>query len=177
MLCHDIHHYLHDYVEGTLPPEKRQLVETHLKECMDCQREIPEMKNTVLLTRQLDEIDPPPFLKSRIMADVREESQRRSKFVEFFLAPVRIPVGAFALVTIILISGYLYFLIDPIGNESNALQTSQTVRPHLPNHQLSPDHPPETLVSHPDQPPEDPVINHRQPNKNINSVKRIVLQV
>ena len=168
MSCHDVHPYLHDYIEGTLPPEKRQLVETHLKECTDCQGEIPEMKNTIILTQQLDEIDSPPFLASRIMADVREESQKRSTFMQFFMTTIRVPAGALALVTIALISCYLYISFDPVGEKSKHLQTNQTDRSQLPDPRLSPDQSSEALVSHPNQHPEDFNVYEDQPGGNIN---------
>jgi len=148
MLCRNIQSNLHDYIEGALAPREQQRVEIHLKNCTICQNEFAEIKNTIELTHNLEEFDPPSFLTTRIMANVRQESQNRTKFFQLFLTPVRIPVGALVLFFICLVSLFVYKLVGPIDKESDAPQVSQIDRSQVPKDRIKPDQPPEALVSH-----------------------------
>lgn len=148
MLCPNIQSNLHDYIEGALAPREQQRVEIHLKDCTICRKEFAEIKNTIELTHNLEEFDPPSFLTTRIMANVREESQNRTKFFQLFLTPVRIPAGALALFFICLFSLSVYQLFGPINKETGAPQISQIDRSQLPKNQTKPDQPLEALVNH-----------------------------
>lgn len=148
MLCRNIQSNLHDYIEGALAPREQQRVEIHLKDCTICQKEFAEIKNTIELTHNLEEFDPPSFLTTRIMANVREESQNRTKFFRLFLTPVRIPAGALALFFILLLSLSVYQLVGPIDKETSSPQISEIDRSQLPKDRTKPDQPLEALVKH-----------------------------
>ncbi|MBC8044139.1 MAG: zf-HC2 domain-containing protein, partial [Rhizobacter sp.] len=40
MTCIELRTYLNDYIDGTLPPERRAAVEANLQLCPDCQKEL-----------------------------------------------------------------------------------------------------------------------------------------
>jgi len=148
MLCRNIQPNLHDYIEGALAPREQKLVEIHLKDCTICQNEFAEIKNTIELTHNLEEFDPPSFLTTRIMANVREESQNRTRFFRLFLTPVRIPAGALALFFICLVSLSVYLLVGSIDKETGAPQISEIDRSQLPKNRTKPDQPLEAMVNH-----------------------------
>jgi hypothetical protein len=148
MSCPNIQSNLHDFIEGALAPREQQRVEIHLKDCTICQKEFAEIKNTIELTRNLEELDPPSFLVTRIMANVREENQKQTKFFRFFLTPVRIPAGALALFFIIFFSLAVYQLFNSIDKNAGAPQISEIDRSQLPKDPTKPDQPSEALVKH-----------------------------
>jgi anti-sigma factor RsiW len=69
MNCTEIQNSLNDYVDGELSLEQQRLVELHLKECSDCQREFALMRSLLAKTAALPKsITPPRDLWSGIAA-------------------------------------------------------------------------------------------------------------
>ena len=176
MLCRNIQSNLHDYIEGALAPREKQRVEIHLKDCTICQKEFAEIKNAIELTHNLEEFDPPSFLATRIMANVREESQNRTKFFRLFLTPVRIPAGALALFFIFLLSLAVYQLFGMVDKETGAPQISEIDRSQLPKDRTKPDQPREALVNHQRPIPEEleDEKNHLSKDTDINQLRQIM---
>lgn len=162
MSCRDIQPFLHDYTEGSLPDDKRHMMNIHLQGCAHCWREHTELKNAIRISQQLDEIDPPPFLTSRIMAHVREESQARSGFLQWFMTPVRVPAGALAVVFIVLAASYVYQTMSPLEKKAKRPLISQAEHSRLPEHPAPSDKPPEALVSQQDVSSGQSAVSQRQ---------------
>ncbi|MGA9532843.1 MAG: zf-HC2 domain-containing protein [Anaerolineales bacterium] len=71
--CESLLDQLSDYVDGELDPEICRLIESHLKDCTDCQVLVDTTQRTVRLSRQLGD-DPtlPPAVADRLWQAIDE---------------------------------------------------------------------------------------------------------
>jgi len=56
-----------DYLEGLLDAPSRQAVESHLKECAGCRELVADVRSVMELCRSAEEVEPAPWLVSKIM--------------------------------------------------------------------------------------------------------------
>ncbi len=78
MTCRELVELLIDFVSDELPPEHRQRIEQHLRRCPPCEAYLESYRMTIRLTRQLPCEPPPPELKARLIAALREIRQEQS---------------------------------------------------------------------------------------------------
>lgn len=57
MTCKELVELVTEYLEGTLPEEARQQMESHLAGCEGCTHYLEQMRQTIFLTGQLREED------------------------------------------------------------------------------------------------------------------------
>jgi anti-sigma factor RsiW len=69
MNCIHCEDRISDYLEGTLNPAERGLVEEHLKSCSACSELLDGVRNVMQWGRDLPAQGPPPWLVSRIVAN------------------------------------------------------------------------------------------------------------
>jgi len=105
---------LSEYIDGLLPDEEKKLLEEHLASCKECAEALGELKRTVSMLRDLDEVEPPAWFTQKVMEKVREEAQAEKNLFKKLLGPVRsfVPleaVGAIAIAitVIVLFKGIL----------------------------------------------------------------------
>ena len=72
--CNQIQELLSLFLEGETSPEETRHITEHLSSCQECKKALEELKKTVELVKNLDEVEPPPFFTQKIMAHVREEA-------------------------------------------------------------------------------------------------------
>lgn len=104
MSCHDIQSRLYDYIDQALSEGQRHRIEAHIKACFECRNALTDMKASLALTQDLDAVDPPHFLATRIMGEIRSTAAKQSWLKKLIFAPVRIPAGVMAAI-IVLFSG------------------------------------------------------------------------
>lgn len=104
MSCHDIQSQLTDYLDGTLDESNQQRVDAHLAACDECRQYLSDIQATIALTRDLDEVEPPPFFTERIMAQVRQSARPRNWIFQIFLTPVRVPAGVLTAVCLVIVT-------------------------------------------------------------------------
>ena len=94
---------------GDLSKTDQELLEQHLAECQSCRNELSQLQVVVEAVRSTPELEPPPWLASRIMARVQEESDsRKSWFGRLFLPlQIKLPLEALALVMICVTTWYV----------------------------------------------------------------------
>ena len=87
---------------GDLVKTELALLEQHLAECRECRAELAELQLVLQAMRETPELEPPPWLATRIMAQVREEAASRTGwFARLFLPlQIKLPLEALALVMI-----------------------------------------------------------------------------
>ncbi|HZT81090.1 MAG TPA: zf-HC2 domain-containing protein [Gemmataceae bacterium] len=68
MTCRELVDLLIDFVADELPPERRAVVEEHLKRCPPCLAYLETYQLTIRITRKLPAVDPPPQLLDRLRA-------------------------------------------------------------------------------------------------------------
>jgi len=103
----EIKKLLSAYAGDDLSGDDRTLVDEHLKGCQECRAELADMEITVKLLRTTPEVEPPPWLTTRIMAHVKEEKARKHGWLKLLLFPlhIKIPLEAMAIMVVCL-SGY-----------------------------------------------------------------------
>jgi hypothetical protein len=109
MNCKEIENFLPLYPDDLLSAAEKQAVEEHLKSCPKCCKEMALLQKTEKMAHDLKEVEPPPWFKQRIMAQVREEADKKS-FVQKWFYPLRIkiPVQIAATIVITVLAVYIY---------------------------------------------------------------------
>ena len=115
MDCKRIEEKLPAYLERALPPEEEKLIEAHVAACPNCRITLENLVQAGKLVRELEEAEPPPWLKQRVMARVREERERREGFLRrlFYPLHIKIPATALATVLIAVFAVYVFRAVEP----------------------------------------------------------------
>ncbi len=94
---------------GDLTAADLTLVEQHLAECEACRSELAQLQLVVQAVRETPDLEPPPWLATRIMARVREDAVQQQSWFRRLILPLRIklPLEAFALVMICVTAWYV----------------------------------------------------------------------
>ncbi|MCX5806090.1 MAG: DUF2275 domain-containing protein [Proteobacteria bacterium] len=128
--CADIEKRLSAYLDGDVAPQEQELIEEHLAMCKQCSKALENIKKTTELVRNLEEIEPPPWLKHKIMAHVREEAEKRTGIFRklFFPLHIKIPMEVFATCLVVVMAIYVF---KATGPEIRSLQapSGQTQAP------------------------------------------------
>lgn len=73
--CREIAELLTDYIDGTLPPSLRELIDWHIDGCGPCVAFVNTFRSTLGATRRLDDVPPmPEELKQRLVAVLRQRA-------------------------------------------------------------------------------------------------------
>ncbi len=79
MTCEEFEELSGAYVLDAITPAERQTAQAHLATCQKCTSLLRELREVVsLLSHTVPQVNPSPELKERILAAIREESQRTS---------------------------------------------------------------------------------------------------
>ncbi len=110
-----IRHKLSDYIDGQIAGAEKEEMETHLRTCEKCSEALRELNKTVEHLKRIEEVDPPAWMRQKIMAKVRDEAERsRSIFDRIADALlIKLPVKAVAVVFLAVLAFYMYRDIQP----------------------------------------------------------------
>lgn len=125
MTCKDIEERLAAYQEKTLPPEEKSLVEEHLIICAKCSSALAVLEKTLVLIKDLPEVEPPPWFTQKIMAQIREASEKKHSLLKRLFYPfhIKIPIEALATLCVVALGLYVY---KTSGPEIKTYQTPPT---------------------------------------------------
>jgi len=120
--CSDIEKNLPAYLEDDITLQEKKLIGEHLETCTDCRKTLEGLKKTRDLVRSLEEIEPPPWFKQKIMARVREEAAEKKGIFRklFFPMHIKIPIEVFATCLVVVMALYVF---KTTGPEIKSLQT------------------------------------------------------
>ncbi len=115
MECQDVRKILSAYLEGMVSPEDQELIDQHLASCRACSTALYELNRTGEALKNLKEVEPPPWMKQKIMARVREEAEPKKGFIQklFYPLHIKVPLEAFATVLIAVIAVYVFKAVEP----------------------------------------------------------------
>jgi hypothetical protein len=115
MECRDIRKNLSAYLEGMVSPEEQELIDQHLASCRGCSTVLQELNRTGEMLKNLQEVEPPPGMKEKIMARVREEAEPKKGFIQklFYPLHIKLPLEAFATVLIAVLAVYVFKAVEP----------------------------------------------------------------
>jgi hypothetical protein len=111
-----IRQLLSAYLDDRVTPQERREVEAHLASCQRCSGALAELAKTIGHLRNLDRVEPPPWLTGRIMARVREQAAKeRVSIIRrlFFPLQIKLPLEAVALVFLTVTSYLLIRTMEP----------------------------------------------------------------
>ncbi|HWE50392.1 MAG TPA: zf-HC2 domain-containing protein [Bryobacteraceae bacterium] len=95
MNCAELEILICDYVDGTLSPDERAVVETHLAECPTCAELARDSAAAVAFMERAADVEPPPELVNRILFDApwsKEKSQSKAReWMRAILSPILQP--------------------------------------------------------------------------------------
>ncbi len=115
MTCKDVGILLAAMVEGVLSDQESRAVESHLRSCESCRKALADLKKTDVRVKGLEEVEPPPWLKTRVMARVHEEAAQKAGFLRKLFYPlyIKVPIQALATVLIAVIVWNVYKTEEP----------------------------------------------------------------
>jgi hypothetical protein len=79
MNCADLEILLCDYVDGTLAPEQKAEIESHLAQCAACAGMARDVQAALGFMERVAEVEPPPELLTRILFELPSAQQARSR--------------------------------------------------------------------------------------------------
>jgi hypothetical protein len=122
MDCHHIKDKLSAYLDDQLSSDEKVQVENHLNACKICSCSLEELRKTILLTRGLEDLEPPPWLARKVMDRVREEAGQKKGILRklFYPLHIKLPLEAVATIAIAVTAFYVFKTIQPeIGLEKS----------------------------------------------------------
>jgi predicted anti-sigma-YlaC factor YlaD len=76
LTCKELVEVVSDYLEGSMPAERRLLFEEHLAFCEGCQTYLEQMQETIRLTGTLMEDDLEPEARAALLGVFRDWKRR-----------------------------------------------------------------------------------------------------
>jgi len=129
----EIRRMLPAYLDNAVAAEEKEEIKRHLGRCGSCRGAIADLELTVDYLKSLPEVEPPPWLTARIMANVRDETGPGKSLwrMLFFPLHLKLPVEAVALV-FLCVTGY--YIARTIGEQAPLTVPSSTrQQPPLPS--------------------------------------------
>jgi hypothetical protein len=110
MECRDVQDKLNLYVEDLLSPREKRIVREHIFTCPTCSKALQELEKAISLLNDLDRIEPPPWLATKIMAHIENDAESLRGILSWLFRPftIKIPIQALTLVLIVGLSVLLY---------------------------------------------------------------------
>ena len=115
MTCREIEEILPGYLDQGLSADEERRVAEHLETCPGCRNTLSELTRGVNLAKGLEDVEPPVWLKARIMEQVRAEAGRHPSLFRklFFPLHIKIPLEALATLVVAIFAIYLYHVTGP----------------------------------------------------------------
>ena len=115
MTCKEIEYLLPGMIDGALPETEKKRIEAHLETCVSCRKAFADLRMSDERVKSLEDVEPPPWLKTRVMARVREEAGQKEGFLRKFFYPlhIKVPIQALATVLIAVVAWNVYKTGEP----------------------------------------------------------------
>lgn len=105
----EIRRRLSDYLDNAVSATEKSEIEAHLAACENCRGALADLERTIAHMKSLPEVEPPPWMTSKIMALVKEGAEPRPALWKrlFFPLYVKLPLEAVAIVFLCITGYYL----------------------------------------------------------------------
>lgn len=132
----EIRRKLAAYLDNAVSDEEKEEIKRHLGRCGGCRGEIADLELTVRFLKSLPEVEPPPWLAEKIMANVRDEAaQKRNLWRRlFFPIHVKLPIEALAMLFLCVTGYYLTRMISEQPPVARAPEVPQKIQEKAPSH-------------------------------------------
>lgn len=82
--CEEALDKMSDYIDNYLPEQEKIEFENHMKICKSCQQEFDDLEKIILKLKHIEDIEPPDYLKSKIMEKIKlEEKNSKNNILVF----------------------------------------------------------------------------------------------
>ncbi len=134
MSCKEIKELLPAYLEKLVSVREEETIREHLARCPDCKAVLEDLERTNALVQTLEDVEPPPFLSQRIMADVRrlqQEKEKKAGFWKkiFYPLHIKVPIQALATALIVLLAVQVYRTMEPAQVAETLPMQNQVMTP------------------------------------------------
>jgi hypothetical protein len=115
MTCREIEDLLPCMIDGALPEAEKMRIEAHLEACASCRKAFADLRKSDERVKRLEEVEPPPWLKTRVMARVREEAGQKEGILRklFYPLHVKVPIQALASALIAVVAWNVFKTGEP----------------------------------------------------------------
>jgi hypothetical protein len=115
MTCTEIKDLLPGMIDGALPEAEKKAIEAHLATCASCGKALADLRTSDARVKSLEDVEPPAWLKTRVMARVREEAGQKEGIFRklFYPLHVKVPIQALASVLIAVVAWNVYKTGEP----------------------------------------------------------------
>ncbi|MRR39194.1 DUF2275 domain-containing protein, partial [bacterium] len=115
MTCKEIEVLLPGMIDGALADAEKKRIEAHLESCASCRKAFADLRKTDERVKSLEEVEPPYWLKTRVMARVREAAEQKEGIFRklFYPLHVKVPIQALATVLIAIVAWNVYKTGEP----------------------------------------------------------------
>jgi len=134
MTCKEMEDLLPGMIDGALPETEKGRIAAHLETCASCRKALADLRMADERVKNLEEVEPPPWLKTRVMAQIREEARQKEGILRklFFPLHVKIPIQALATALIAFVAWNVYKTGEPefrqMAPPSTAVQEAPQAR-------------------------------------------------
>jgi hypothetical protein len=134
MTCKEIEDLLPGMIDGALPDAEKKAIEAHLATCASCSKAFAELRKSDARVKSLEEVEPPPWLKARVMARVRDEAGQKGSILRklFYPLHVKVPIQALATVLIAVVAWNVYKTGEPEFRQMAPPSTALQEAPQVP---------------------------------------------
>ena len=134
MSCKEIKELLPAYLEKLVSGKEEDAISEHLARCPDCKALLEDMERANALVQTLEDVEPPPFLAQRIMADVKrlqQEKEEKAGFWKkiFYPLHIKMPIQALATVLIVVLAVQVYRTMEPAQVAETLPMQNQVMTP------------------------------------------------
>jgi hypothetical protein len=131
MECREVQKRLSAYIDKLVSPKQKALIDAHLKGCKKCKRALVDLKKAVDYVQKLEEVEPPAWLKQKVMARVRAEAEAKRGVLQKLFYPfhIKIPLEAVALMLVAVGTIYIFKSIQPQMQVAQAPIETKEVAP------------------------------------------------
>jgi len=139
-------------IDGALPEAEKKRIEAHVETCATCRKALADLRMSDERVKSLEEVEPPPWLKTRVMAQVREEARQKEGILRklFFPLHVKVPIQALATVLVAVVAWNVYRTGEP---EFRQVAPSSTAVQEAPWTQAPPEPAPAAGIAKQDESP------------------------
>lgn len=115
MKCVDVQKKFSELFDRQLSADEAGSCMEHLRTCDECSGKYEDLKKTVSLARELEEVTPPAGFSQKVMEGVRKEAGEGGGIIRKLFYPfhIKVPLEAFATIAVVLVAVYVFKALQP----------------------------------------------------------------
>ncbi|MBL0313310.1 MAG: zf-HC2 domain-containing protein [Holophagaceae bacterium] len=118
--CREFLELMSTSLDQDLPPDEQGRLDTHLDACPECRAAWKDLQWTHSQLKELEAVEPPPWLASKIMARIRAEAVPRASFWRRFVRPI-VVMPQLQVASILLLAATGFYLLRSQRSEHDVL--------------------------------------------------------